>query len=249
MNAHQGRVAIVTGAGSGIGAATVELLHSQGASVVGVDLDISGVPNGERVASLAGDATDPAVNEAMVAFAVERFGGLNTLVLNAGMSRRGRIDELPIEDFDEVWNLNVRAVALGIQAAVPTVEKSDGGAIAVTASTSGLGGDPGMWAYNTSKGAVINLVRAAALDLGPRGIRVNAVAPGPTETAMTERIQGHESIYEELRRRMALQRWGQPEEIAAVIGFLVSPAASFVTGAIVPADGGMSANSGQFSPG
>ncbi|MFT5203330.1 MAG: NAD(P)-dependent dehydrogenase (short-subunit alcohol dehydrogenase family) [Candidatus Aldehydirespiratoraceae bacterium] len=141
MNAHRGRVAIVTGAGSGIGAATVELPHSEGASVAGVDLAFSETADDERLSQYVGDVTDPATNESMAAHAVDRFGGLHAVVLNAGMSRRGRIDELPMEDFDAVWNLNVRAVALGIRAAVPTLQKSEGGAIAVTASTSGLGGD------------------------------------------------------------------------------------------------------------
>ena len=105
-----------------------------------------------------------------------------------------------------------------------------------------------MWAYNASKAAVINLVRSAALDLGARRIRVNAVCPGPTETGMTERLQALPAPYEALRRRMAVQRWAKPEELAAVFSFLVSEEASIVTGAIIAADGGMSANTGQFLP-
>ena len=119
----------------------------------------------------------------------------------------------------------------------------------MTASTSGMRGDPGLWAYNTSRAAVINYVRSAALDLGPLGVRINAVAPGPTETTMTSRLKELPAAYEQLRQRMAVQRWAQPEEVANVISFLVSPAASIVTGALVPADGGMSANTGQFLPG
>ena len=105
-----------------------------------------------------------------------------------------------------------------------------------------------MWAYNTTKGAVINLVRAAAIDLGPDGITVNAVCPGPTETPMTSRLQSLPEVHEELRRAIPLQRWGQPEEIAAMIVFLASPAASFVNGAIIPVDGGITASTGQFRP-
>ena len=118
----------------------------------------------------------------------------------------------------------------------------------VTASTSGIAGDPNMWAYNTAKGAVINLVRAAAVDLGPQAITVNAVCPGPTETGMTRGISSMPEIYDDLRRRIPLQRWGRPEEIAAVIGFLVSADASFVNGAIIPVDGGITASTGQFLP-
>ena len=104
-----------------------------------------------------------------------------------------------------------------------------------------------MWAYNTAKGAVINLVRSAAIDLGADGITVNAVCPGPTETAMTERLRALDA-YEELRRRIPLQRWGRADEIAAVIEFLISADASFVNGAVVPVDGGITANTGQFLP-
>ena len=154
-----------------------------------------------------------------------------------------------MELFDRTMTVNVRAVVLGIRSVVPELLKTgEGGAIAVTASTSGLRGDPDLWAYNTSKAAVINLVRATAVDLGPKGVRVNAVCPGPTETGMTERAISDVQSYESLRRRMPLQRWGTPDEIASVISFLISTQASIVTGAVVTADGGMSANAGQFLP-
>lgn len=246
MSPHTGPVAIVTGAASGIGRATVDRLVAARYAVVAVDQDEG--PSDEHVIRLAGDVCEPALNEEAVTIAVEQFGGLDAVVLNAGVSVRGSIGELPLDDFDRAMDVNVRSVAIGIRAAIPSLEARGGGAIAVTASTSGLGGDPEMWAYNASKGAVVNLVRSAALDLGPLGIRVNAVAPGPTETAMTRRIQDSPEIYEVLRRRMALQRWAQPDEIAAVLTFLVSPDASIITGAVIPADGGMTASTGQFLP-
>jgi len=249
--AHSGRVAVVTGAASGIGRAVAEQLVAQGGSVVAVDQDAQQLGWAERqdhIVTLTGDVTTTDVNDAAVAAAVESFGGLDAVVLNAGQSMSGTLLDLPMEAFDQVMAVNVRAVALGIRAAVPALRRRTGGAIAVTASTSGMAADPNMWAYNTSKAAVINLVRAAALDLGPLGIRVNAVAPGPTETGMTERILDHAEMYEAIRRRTALQRWARAEEVAAVISFLVSPAASIVTGALVPADSGISANTGQFLP-
>ncbi|MFK7919319.1 MAG: SDR family NAD(P)-dependent oxidoreductase [Ilumatobacter sp.] len=247
------RVTIVTGAASGIGRAAVERLVEQGGSVVAVDRSADSFDwldsDQERVAVVAGDVTDPATNEAAVATAVERFGRLDAAVFNAGVSMGGDLLDLPLEQFDRAIDVNVRAVVLGIRAVTPTLrDQGDGGRIVVTASTSGIAGDPNLWAYNTSKGAVVNLVRAAALDLGPDGITVNAVCPGPTDTAMTSRLVDLPEAYEELRRRIPVKRWGRPEEIAAAIAFLVSVDASFVNGAILPVDGGVGANVGLFTP-
>ena len=119
-----------------------------------------------------------------------------------------------------------------------------------TASVSGLRADPGLWAYNSAKGAVVNLVRSAAIELGHEGIRVNGVCPGPTRTGMTRQIeQDAPEVFETLRRNIPLGRWGEASEIAEVIAFLVSPAASFVNGALVPVDGGILAHTGQFGLG
>ena len=190
-----GRVVIVTGAASGIGRATVERLVAHGASVVAVDRSpdtlawIEQSESAERIHSLVGDVTAHEVNAGAVAAAVDRFGRLDAAVFNAGVSMGGDLLDLPMEEFDRSIEVNVRAVALGIRAVVPTLRANGGGRIVVTASTSGIAGDPNMWAYNAAKGAVINLVRSAAVDLGPDGVTVNAVCPGPTETAMTERLR------------------------------------------------------------
>ncbi len=247
-----GLVAVVTGAASGIGRATVERVVAAGGSAVAMDLDgerLDWVDSTERVAAFAGDVTDEAANLAAVSLAEERFGRVDSVILNAGFPAAGSMEGLPLEQFDRVVEVNLKGPLLGIRAAAPALRRNGGGAIVVTASVSGLGGDPGMFAYNAAKGGVVNLVRAAAIELANQQIRVNAVCPGPIRTHMTEPvIEADPGWAEGLLAHVPLGRWGEADEVAAVIEFLASPAASFVTGVVLPVDGGIRAGSGQFRP-
>jgi meso-butanediol dehydrogenase / (S,S)-butanediol dehydrogenase / diacetyl reductase len=244
--------AVITGAGSGIGRATAELLLARGACVVAVDRDAASLEwaaDADRVVRLVGDVSDVEVNQLAVTLAEQNFDRLDTVVLNAGMSGRGSIESIDLELVDRVLQVNLHSVVLGLRAAVPALRRAGGGAVVVTASVSGLGGEAGRWPYGMAKAAVLNLVRGTAIDLGGSGIRVNAVCPGPVHTGMTAAIEADDpQRYEFLRRATALQRWGEAAEVAEVIAFLASPAASFVTAAIVPVDGGISAGNGQSMP-
>lgn len=248
--AFLGKVGIVTGAASGIGRATAEQFLNAGGSVVAVDLNadqMQWLDDYKNAIAIVGDVTSEATNAAMVSAATEQLGSLDAVILNAGLPGSGDIGEFPLEQFDRIIDVNLRAVLLGIRAALPGL-KIRGGAIVVTASVSGIRADPLMWPYNAAKGGVINLVRAAAIDLASYNIRVNAVCPGPIKTGMTAEIHQVDEIREGLRSHIPLQRWGEPEEVAHVINFLVSDQASFVNGAIIPVDGGVTANTSQFLP-
>jgi len=251
---NQGKVAVVTGAGSGIGAATALRLAGDGYTVVAVDR-VDAVhkvaDEHDAIVGCVADVGDEAGNRAMIDAALAAGDGarLDALVLNAGVAGQGTITDSTIAELDRMYAVNVRGVVLGVQAALPALRAAKG-AVSVTCSVSGLFADPNMWAYNTTKGAAVNFVRSAAFELGPEGIRVNGVCPGPiARTGMTMPIEEHrEELYESMRAHLPLLRWGLAEEVAAAHAFLVSDDASFITGVLLPVDGGVTAGTGQFAP-
>lgn len=244
------KVVIVTGAGSGIGAATARRFAAEGARVVIADLTADKLQAtakdlpAERTLVQPTDVSRYEEVERLVAAAVERFGGVDVLVNNAGIAVQGKVTEASLDDWTKILATNVSGVFHGVRAAMPHLLKTRG-CVVNTSSVSGLGGDWDMSFYNTSKGAVSNFTRALALDYGKQGVRVNAVAPSLTFTGMTQDIKEDEALLAKFAERIPLGRGAEPEEIASVIAFLASDDARFVTGVVLPVDGGVSASNGQ----
>ena len=257
-----GKVAVITGATGGIGRAASRLFAEEGARVALVDLDEEALRElaadiGEDKASYSvADVTDPGQSQAYIDAAVNRWGGIDALLANAGIEGTlATIPEYPIEVFDRVIAVNVRGVMLGIKYAVPAMRERGGGSIVITSSTAGIGGAAEMSAYNTSKHAVIGMMRCAALECAPHGIRVNTVNPAPIETRMMRSIEEQRAAalddadvtLETMKRayveRIPLRRYGNPEEVARMMLFLASDESTFCTGGVYMVDGGRSAGS------
>jgi 3-oxoacyl-[acyl-carrier protein] reductase len=247
-----GRVVVVTGAASGMGRAVARLFGAQGARVGAFDRDAEGVANVADAISVAGgiayarpfDVTDAAEVVAAVEDVVRRLGPVGILVNNAGVSLPAPIDS---DDFDAAWDLtfavNLTGYVRMVRACLPHLLAAGAGRIVNIASTEGLGATPYISPYTASKHGVVGCTRAWAVELGPRGINVNCVCPGPINTGMTAPIPD-EAKQKFARRRVPLRRYGEPEEVAQLVLFLASPAASFVNGAIIPVDGGLSCKFG-----
>ena len=238
------KVVIVTGVSGGIGRATAFEFAARGARLV---LGGRNEEAGKKlVAELGGlavflktDVTLEADSRALVARALERFGRLDIAVNNAALEARGKIDAFDEATYTRVFDTNVKGVFFAMQAQVHAMRRTKGGSIVNLSSTGGSRGMPGMSIYVASKHAVEGLSKAAALDLASDNIRVNVVAPGPTLTPMLDRVtDGHP---ERLAQRVPLGRAGTPEELARAIVWIASDEASFVNGATLPVNGGISA--------
>lgn len=245
------RVALVTGGASGIGRATVRAFADAGAAVVVADVDArAGAETVSDVTAAGGDAvlvptdvTDDAQVAALIDDTLARFGRLDWALNNAGTTgASGPTAEVDVADWNRTLALNLTSVFLCLRHEIPAMVAGGGGAIVNMASGAGLRGFPGLPAYVASKHGVVGLTRASALEYGGQGVRINAVCPGSTRTPMLEGyIGGDPKIERMMTRSVPLGRLGEPDEIAAAVVWLCSPAASFVNGHALAADGGATA--------
>ncbi len=244
----ENKVAVITGAASGIGAATARLLSKEGAIVVLADIGDEGGKSlaaglGPSAMAVKCDVSKAAEVEALIKAAVARHGRIDVLFNNAGIGSFGTSVELAPTDWENIIAVDLNSVYYACHFAIPHMPK--GSAIVNTASISGMGGDYRFAAYNAAKGAVINYTRALAVDHARDGIRVNALCPGLVDTPITAGVSQMPGLRDDWIRRIPLGRAAQPEEMAKVVAFLASDDASYMTGSIVVADGGTTAHTGQ----
>jgi NAD(P)-dependent dehydrogenase (short-subunit alcohol dehydrogenase family) len=259
MGRLTGKVAIITGGAGGIGLATAQLFTGEGAQVLLVDRHEAALHSavqtmgGAAVSYVVADITQPEQVQHYVQTALARYQGIDILLANAGIEGVVQpIPDYPLEVFDAVMTVNVRGVWLGLKYVIPAMRARGGGSIVITSSTAGIRGSVGLSAYTTSKHAVIGLMRTAALECAPWGIRVNTVNPAPIETRMMRSLEemrttgvGRANTVEQTKAsiaaRIPLKRYGAPEEVGRLMLFLASDESSFCTGGVYMVDGGSSA--------
>ncbi|GHC44667.1 SDR family NAD(P)-dependent oxidoreductase [Streptomyces cinnamoneus] len=250
-NRFAGKVVIVTGGGSGIGAATAHRFAREGATVIAAGRTedklkhaAAAAPTGSTMVTRVADVSDESSVNALIAGVTAEYGRLDVLVNNAGIGVPGTVEHTDTATWRHVMAVDIDSVFFASRAALPSLRRV-GGCIVNVGSASGLGGDWGLAAYNAAKGALVNLTNAMALDHGHEGVRVNAVHPSLTRTPVTAPVIENEDMIAAFRQRIPMQRPAEPSEVADVIAFLAGPDARFVNGAHIPVDGGLSASSGQ----
>lgn len=251
MDTMQDKVSIITGAAGGIGTAAAQALTEAGSAVLMVDLDKDALEaarsqvDSDRVEIFAADVTDREQVEAYTRAAVDTFGGLDAVLLNAGIFGAAHfLVDYPEELFDKVLDVNIKGTWHGLRAAIPYLRQRGGGSVVITSSTQGLAGNYGSSPYTTSKHAVVGMMRNAAVELAEENIRVNTVHPGVTDTSMMGGIheganpEDPKAVMDAHSLAVPMKRYGSPREIAELMLFLASPASSYCTGGTYLADGG-----------
>lgn len=246
MKLLEGKTAVVTGAARGIGKALALKFASEGANIAFTDLVINEdaqqtekeiVALGVKVKAFASNAADFAQTEQVVAAIKEEFGTIDILVNNAGITKDGLMLRMTEQQWDAVINVNLKSAFNFIHAVVPIMMRQRKGSIINMASVVGVHGNAGQSNYAASKAGMIALAKSVAQEMGPKGIRANAIAPGFIETAMTAQLP--EAVREDWMKKIPLRRGGKPEDIADVATFLASDLSSYVTGQVIQVDGGM----------
>jgi NAD(P)-dependent dehydrogenase (short-subunit alcohol dehydrogenase family) len=247
-----GQVALVTGAGHGIGRASALALAQAGALVVASDVNFAGATETAQLIKAAGyegaaataDITDEKAMATVVDDVVRTHGRLDIVHANAGVLMAGTALTQTLDEWDKTYLVNVRGTFLTVRAVLPQMMQQKSGAIIITASISGLVGEPDLVAYNSSKGALVNLTRQLAVEYAEHGIRVNGICPGWIETGFNDPVLNHlddKELHDMVHRQVPLGRQGTPEDIAPSVVFLASDWARYITGQLLPIDGGLTA--------
>ena len=237
----QGKTAIVTGAAQGIGLEIARVLHASGGSVVLADLDAAAASAaaaslGDRAFGVGADVTDESDVESLVATTVERFGRLDIMVNNAGITRDASLKKMTVDNFDAVITVHLRGTWLGVRAASAVMREQKSGSIVNISSLSGKSGNPGQTNYSAAKAGIVGLTKAAAKELAHHNVRVNAVQPGLIRTAMTEAMPPE--VFAEREAAIPMKRAGEPREVANAVLFLACELSSYMTGGVLEVGGG-----------